>query len=412
MNVPVCVSSEVANNVNSSCPTWFHYNGTDCVCDCISPRIRRVGMTIEISNGACASFSRQKSQYYAGDCPFQHSAHKKYSELPSDPKMLEEMMCGPYKRKGFLCGECIHGYGPAVYSNNLKCANCSKFSPQYAISVFMFLEFVPGTLFFFCLVIFRLNITSGPLLGYVFFCQIYAYTLHEETYLYELILSAVSRPVRMLFYVSLILSEFWNLNFFKSIIPPFCISHLLTGVHVQMFSFITITYPVVLVIITCILMELHARNCRIIHILWKPFSIILNKTNITAVASDAVIHAFATIILLSATTVLYTLNTITRKSRVFQSSDCHLFRSVMFSDPTVTWFSPKHISYVVLALIPFVLFLLIPSLLLCIYPTRLYRCLSRYLSPRKRLAITAFAEALHSCFKDGLNGTRDYRAFP
>ena len=27
-----------------------------------------------------------------------------------------------------------------------------------------------------------------------------------------------------------------------------------------------------------------------------------------------------------------------------------------------------------------------------------------------RLAITAFAEALHCCFKDGLNGTRDYRA--
>ena len=29
---------------------------------------------------------------------------------------------------------------------------------------------------------------------------------------------------------------------------------------------------------------------------------------------------------------------------------------------------------------------------------------------RKQLAITAFAEALHNCFKDGLNGTRDYRA--
>ena len=26
------------------------------------------------------------------------------------------------------------------------------------------------------------------------------------------------------------------------------------------------------------------------------------------------------------------------------------------------------------------------------------------------MAITAFAEALHNCFKDGLNGTRDYRA--
>ena len=39
-----------------------------------------------------------------------------------------------------------------------------------------------------------------------------------------------------------------------------------------------------------------------------------------------------------------------------------------------------------------------------------YRYLSRFLSARKQLAITTFAEALHNCFKDGLNGTRDYRA--
>ena len=57
----------------------------------------------------------------------------------------------------------------------------------------------------------------------------------------------------------------------------------------------------------------------------------------------------------------------------------------------------------------FPIFFLIPSLLLCIYPTRLYQYLSRFLSARRRLAITAFAEALHSCFKDGLNGSRDYR---
>ena len=44
------------------------------------------------------------------------------------------------------------------------------------------------------------------------------------------------------------------------------------------------------------------------------------------------------------------------------------------------------------------------------YPTRIYNYLSHFLSARKRLAITAFVEALNNCFKDGLNGTRDYRA--
>ena len=44
------------------------------------------------------------------------------------------------------------------------------------------------------------------------------------------------------------------------------------------------------------------------------------------------------------------------------------------------------------------------------YPTRIYGYLSQYISIRKQLAITAFVKALENCFKDGLNGTRDYRA--
>ena len=52
---------------------------------------------------------------------------------------------------------------------------------------------------------------------------------------------------------------------------------------------------------------------------------------------------------------------------------------------------------------------LIVIMLLCVYPTRIYRYPSQAISARKRLAIMAFAEVLHKCFKDGLNGTRDYR---
>ena len=83
---------------------------------------------------------------------------------------------------------------------------------------------------------------------------------------------------------------------------------------------------------------------------------------------------------------------------------------VLYFDPTIIWFSQEHIPYFLAAVVPFIFLLLIPSLLLCVYPTRIYRYLSQFISARKRLAITAFAEALHNCFKDDLNGTRDYRA--
>ena len=87
-------------------------------------------------------------------------------------------------------------------------------------------------------------------------------------------------------------SQLFTLDFLF-LLKPICISEAFTEIHVHTFYLLSAVYPVILVIITCILMELHARNCRIIHILWKPFSIILNKTKTTAVTGDAVIQAFA-----------------------------------------------------------------------------------------------------------------------
>ena len=371
----------------------------------------------QIMNGFCATSTEQEGLYYAGYCPFSHtknSTNIMFSELPSDPDLLNEIMCGPYNRKGLLCGECIDGYGPAAFSPYKKCENCSKLSTGFAVSLYLLLELTPITLLFVCVVVFRLSITAGPLLWYVLFCQIYMYmfTLHKKTYLYvyKYILFHVSPPLQMLFCFSLILSNSWILQFWTFLIPPFCISEKLSSVHIELLSLVPAVYPIVLVIITCILMELHARNYRIIHMIWKPFGNFLSKLNITTVTSDAVFQAFATFILLSSSTVTRNVSAILRSSPVYRSTDAMVYETVVFSDPTIVWFSLKHILYILTAVVPYIFLVLIPSLLLCVYPTRIYRCLSRSLSARKRLAITAFAEAIHNCFKDGLNGTRDYRA--
>ena len=108
---------------------------------------------------------------------------------------------------------------------------------------------------------------------------------------------------------------------------------------------------------------------------------------------------------LSSTTLVYNVGVLTF------STDIHSNNGVMlFVDPTVLYFSSEHIHYLLIATVPCVCLVLVPAILLCVYPTKLYRRLARCLSARKQLAITAFAEALHGCFKDGLNGTQDYRA--
>ena len=412
----LCVYSTSVMASNTSCPTWFYYNNGICECGQLfggKVHCNQQEKKAEIADGYCPISTEQEGLYYAGDCPFRHTENntdRLYSEMPTDPDLLNDTMCGPYNRKGLLCGRCIDGYGPAVYSFDMKCANCSKISTGFAICLYLFLELIPVTLFFMCVLFFRLNIISGPLLGYVLFSQVYMFVIQKELHIYKYISSHSHMFLKALFKFSLILSSSWILQFLRFTISPFCISSKLTGIHIQMLNLLTAIYPVLLIIITYILMELHARNYRIIHILWKPFSFLTNKVKITSVTSDAVIHAFATFILLSASTLTFNGMRVFTLSPVHRSIDGTIYKSVLYYDPTITAYSHEHVLYGVLAVLLFIFLVLIPSLLLCVYPTRIYGCLSRVVSGRKRLAITAFAEALNNCFKDGLNGTRDYRA--
>ena len=406
-----CIVCSLSATNTSNCSTWHYFNHATQQCECVSGCYCTCDNHYLGGDGTCMTLSGQEGLYYNGRCPFGHLTNKtdrKYAELPSDPDMLEDAMCGPYNRKGLLCGECFEGYGPAVYSFDLKCAK-SKYSVGFAATLYLFLELFPTALVFIGFVVFRFNITSGPLLGYLAFCQLYLVWLGQNLYVYDYIISHVSFSLRVLFQVSMTLCQFWNLKYFQSIIPPFCIGDTLTGIDIEMLRLLPATYPVVLVIITCILMELHARNCRIIHILWKPFSIILNKTNTTAVTGDAVIQAFASFILLSNVKIVMTLGSM-QSGIAIRRQDYSILKQALFIDPNVEWFGRKNIRCIVIAAMPAVFLTLIPSVLLILYPTRLYsRYLSRCLSARIRLAITTFAEALHKCFKDGLNGTRDYR---
>ena len=98
-----------------------------------------------------------------------NKTNRMVARLPADPDMLNDDMCGPYNRKGLLCGSCRDGYGLAVYSLSLDCADCSKLSTISALCLYLLVVFLPITIFFFCVIFFRIKITTGSLLPYVMF---------------------------------------------------------------------------------------------------------------------------------------------------------------------------------------------------------------------------------------------------
>ena len=412
---------------STNCPTWFYYNNNTSKCECDEFLVdfnfiqcNQPNKRAYIRNGVCLMSAKNSNTYRSvGRCPltlgnWENITNRLYSELPSDPDMLNATMCGPYNREGYLCGKCIDGYGLPVYSHDLKCVNCSKFPKGVSIAMYIIIQFVPITLFFVCAVVFHLNVTSGPLLGYFIFCQMYCLSDFDRQGILDFISNHASGYTKILFKISQTLSELWSLLFFKSLIPPFCISEKLSSVHIQLLTVVPAIYVVVLVITIWILMDLHARNYKVIHFLWKPFSLFLKHLNMAIFGSNAIIYAFAAFTFLSSTTLVINVSALTVYSTLYiRSINPNITDTntrVLYIDPSVVYYSHEHILYLIIAMVPCIFLVLIPALLLCVYPTRIYRRLSQLISTRKQLAITAFAEALHNCFKDGLNGTRDCRA--
>ena len=88
----------------------------------------------------------------------------------------------------------------------------------------------------------------------------------------------------------------------------------------------------------------------------------------------------------------------------------HVISKLVYINPTVPYGSKKHICAVLFSVFVAVFLYLPPLLLLILYPTRLYRKISHNIKSKWRIAIKTYVETFQGCYKDGTNGTRDYRA--
>ena len=80
-----------------------------------------------------------------------------------------------------------------------------------------------------------------------------------------------------------------------------------------------------------------------------------------------------------------------------------------YIDPTVPIFNSKHLFLIALPVVNFIFIILPPILLLLIFPTRLFNKLSCRLKTRWVVSIQIFVDTIQGCYKNGTDGTRDYR---
>ena len=206
---------------DTRCHFWHSFNPGSSKCECYSdPNIgnkvkcKKRGI-IELRVGYCMTYKEQEGAIYIASCgltdDFTKNSNGRYIELPE--KNISELnthMCGSMNRKGRLCSECIEGFGASVISSNLDivCSNCT--GAWYGIPLYLFLEFVPITVFYVIILLFRVNVTSAPMVAYVFS----SHTIIASFLKYGTQLQFEHPTAHITIHIIVTFYGFWNLDFF------------------------------------------------------------------------------------------------------------------------------------------------------------------------------------------------------
>ena len=126
----------------------------------------------------------------------------------------------------------------------------------------------------------------------------------------------------------------------------------------------------------------------------------------------SVINAFATFLLLSYSKLLTVSYSLLDASTLYNNRGERVGPAVLlYFDASIEYFSRQHLPFAVLAICVLLVFVVFPMLLLLLYPMRSFqRCLG-YCTRIRWQFLHTFADAFQGCYKNGTNGTRDYRYF-
>ena len=398
------------NDTSNCSDTWFftrQFDNGSTACECGSElgeviRCDEVSGQVKLFETYCMSYDDDNISLVVGKCYFGSSLYKpsKRYLLPSDPSLLNQR-CDGYGRTGQLCGKCKDRYAPPVYSYSLSCVECTDYS--YNWMKYVAAAFLPLTIFFIVVVIFRVSVTAGLLDVFILFSQLISFP-------------ALMRPLswkhqHALPLFSLIsMYGIWNLDFFRLLYPPFCMHPKMTTLHVLILDYAIAVYPLLLIVTSYILVELHDHNFRLIVWLWKPFHRCFVSCRREWNIKNSLVDAFCTFLLLSYVKFLSVSFNLLVPVSVFNIHGETNGKYYLLFDGSVEYFGPEHLPFGILALAVLLVFNILPLVMLCLYPCRCFqRCLNYCRIRCQTLHI--FMDSFQGCYKNRTNNTCDCRWF-
>ena len=227
---------------------WYKYNQTAQDCQCI----QLTSLTCDGEHAYYADIHhiltynankrviteiKMRHQYLRG---YSTTDQGFYVSLPSNISELNHYMCDPLNRKDYMCGKCKNGYGSAVTYQSVSCASMCYLCKNTWSDLLLYLsvKFIPLTAFYLLILVFQVRLTSAPMTCFIMYSQLIVMAFYEECGL-KLGNSLISQikfdaegTLRTGTKILLTLYSVFNLDFFHSVLPPFCDSSQLRPIHI------------------------------------------------------------------------------------------------------------------------------------------------------------------------------------
>ena len=305
---------------------------------------------------------------------------------------LNQVMCGQWKRKGQLCSECEEGHGFPVYSYTIACTNCSDSDFKYNLFKYICVAFLPLTVFYFVVIIFKISITSGDMVGYILLCQLSTSPMSLRSVLNQ------GANQKASVYVLITFLSVWNLDYFRSVYSPFCIKQSMSTLQVLSLDYLVGLYPLILILLTYSAICLHGKYLTVVR-LWSPVHRILACMRKEWNIQGSLVQAFATFLILSYVKILNVSFDLLFPVRLQNKTGKFLEGRYLLNNAEVEYFGPEHFRYGLLAITMLTVFNIFPIIILTVYPCRHYFQMLLSYCGFDKFFLSTFVDVFQGCYR-------------
>ena len=299
-----------------------------------------------------------------------------YTTLPLNLSDLDQFMCSQWHREGYLCSTCEKGYGLSLANFYMNCVKCTL-SEGVGWLLFFVLQVMPVTIMFIIVVTFRLSIARPPMNAFVVHSQVSLVLIYLNASRFHTpyLSSSVSQTFITTRSILLPILGIWKLGFFSHIekLTNFCVTVHLNHQQYYFLTYTTNIHVLLLIVTTFIFIELHARNCRIIVWLWRPFYKCFVRCTRVWNPRLTTIDTFATFLLLSYSRLIILSYFIYAFQRVYTLDKALSSRIVLLYNPTMHYFDHNHLPYALVHFFMLLVLVLIPAFIWHSIKPRLFK---------------------------------------